>query len=162
MHVYVLEAVHGCKIGISTQPTRRLRGLQTQGGFAATRAWVSLPTDRAAEMERAAHARLSGSRGLGEWFAVDFDHAVSAVCAAPVLPPKPELRGDTIADRIKIALSQSAKLTQRGIANACGISDAAVSQWVSGSTQNIRPDNLFATADYLGVSARWLATGKGD
>ena len=158
MHVYVIEAPHGCKIGRSANPTRRIRGLETQGGFTVIRSWVSLPTVSAANLERTAHASLAKFRGNGEWFVVDFDHAVSTVCHAASTACAPT--ESNTASRFQSALARSTQFTQHGIAKACGISDAAVSQWLSGETQNIRPENLFAAADYLGVSARWLATGR--
>jgi transcriptional regulator with XRE-family HTH domain len=49
--------------------------------------------------------------------------------------------------------------TGQDVAKAAGVTKGAVSQWENGG--NIRPENLFAIADYLGISARWLATGKG-
>ena len=50
-------------------------------------------------------------------------------------------------------------LTQATVALWAGVTKSAVSQWESGG--NIKPENLFAIADKLGVSARWLATAKG-
>lgn len=45
------------------------------------------------------------------------------------------------------------------VGKAAGVTKAAVSLWENGG--NIRPLHLFAVADYLKVSPRWLATGKG-
>ena len=79
MHVYVIEAPHGCKIGVSKSPNTRLRALQTQGGFAASRVWVSFPCRFARKAESSAHAALAEQRTHGEWFDVDFDAAVETV-----------------------------------------------------------------------------------
>lgn len=68
---------------------------------------------------------------------------------------------ETWTDRLVHALHNRPDRSQSGLARACGISDSAVAQWTSGQTKHIRQDNLFAAADYLGVEARWLATGKG-
>ena len=51
--------------------------------------------------------------------------------------------------------------TSADLERAAGISSASVSNWFSGRTKNIRPDNLFRVCDYLHVSARWVATGAG-
>jgi transcriptional regulator with XRE-family HTH domain len=67
---------------------------------------------------------------------------------------------ETINYRIRDAI-QSDPRTQAEIARACHVTKATVNDWMQGRTKNIRPDNLFALADALGVSARWLATGQG-
>ena len=82
MHVYVIEAPHGCKIGVSVKPSDRLRTLETQGGFAASRFWVSVPTELALKVEKSSHAYLADHRTHGEWFSVDFETAVNTVCSA--------------------------------------------------------------------------------
>lgn len=47
------------------------------------------------------------------------------------------------------------------LANACEVSPGAVTQWVNGTTKNIRINHLIKAADYLDVSIRWLGTGEG-
>lgn len=47
------------------------------------------------------------------------------------------------------------------LAGAVGVSISAVLQWLGGMTKGLKPENLFAVADALGVEARWLGTGKG-
>lgn len=42
------------------------------------------------------------------------------------------------------------------------ISNAAVSQWESGDSKGLKPDNLFAAADALGLEPRYVAIGTGD
>lgn len=42
------------------------------------------------------------------------------------------------------------------------ISHAAVSQWESGDSKSLKPDNLFAAADALGLEPRYVAIGAGD
>lgn len=69
-------------------------------------------------------------------------------------------RMKNINDRIREAVNADSR-TQVEIAAACGVTKATVNDWMQGRTRNIRPENLFALADALGVSARWLATGKG-
>ena len=43
-----------------------------------------------------------------------------------------------------------------------GISRAAVAQWETGSTRNLRPENLIAVGEITGYSVAWIATGRGD
>lgn len=47
------------------------------------------------------------------------------------------------------------------LSGAVGVSISAVLQWLGGTTKGLKPENLFAVADALGVEARWLGTGKG-
>lgn len=47
------------------------------------------------------------------------------------------------------------------LARAVGTSKGAITAWMNGGAVNLRPDNLVAAADCLGVEIRWLATGKG-
>ena len=68
---------------------------------------------------------------------------------------------NTVAQRLAEALASSDRFTQEGLARSCQVTPAAVSQWVSGQTKNLRLENLFSAADYLGVEPRWLATGEG-
>lgn len=65
----------------------------------------------------------------------------------------------TMAERIKQARTR-AELSHQKLAEKVGVSRAAVAQWESGDTKGLRPDNLVAAADALGVSIRWLATGE--
>lgn len=62
--------------------------------------------------------------------------------------------------RVALAIEHSGK-SKSLIAKNCGVSPAAVSQWTSGETASIRPENLFALASETGVSAKWIATGEG-
>lgn len=52
-------------------------------------------------------------------------------------------------------------LTQTEVGAAAGVTKGAVSAWENGNTKNLRLENLFAIADKLCVSARWLAIGDG-
>jgi len=54
----------------------------------------------------------------------------------------------------------AAGLTQRQLADSCGISDRTVSAWETGVAEGIIAEHLFCVADKLGVDARWLATGE--
>lgn len=67
----------------------------------------------------------------------------------------------TIGERIREARNR-AGVTQPVLAEMVGVSASAVSQWESGSTKGLKPDNLFRVADALRVSPRWLAVGRSD
>lgn len=66
----------------------------------------------------------------------------------------------TIAERLNEALKDAAK-KPADLARACSISAAAVSEWLSGQTKGLKPANLSAAAQFLGVQTDWLATGEG-
>jgi transcriptional regulator with XRE-family HTH domain len=65
----------------------------------------------------------------------------------------------TIGDRIRNARNKLA-MTQKQLADEVGVSRTAVTQWENGIIRSLRPHNLVAAADALGVSIRWLATGR--
>lgn len=67
----------------------------------------------------------------------------------------------TFPERLKEALD-SAGMRPVDLSTAIGITRAAVSSLTSGRTKAPTPENLYAIADALGVSPRWLATGRGD
>jgi len=67
----------------------------------------------------------------------------------------------TLKDRIQEAVAFSGKRPAQ-IARECGVTPAAVSMWMDGTTQNLRMEQLFALADATGYEARWIATGDGE
>lgn len=67
---------------------------------------------------------------------------------------------ETQAERITKAI-EGAGLNASTAARKLGLSPEAVLQWMSGTTKNIRPANLFLLADVTGYEARWIATGEG-
>jgi len=63
-------------------------------------------------------------------------------------------------ERIKKAILESRK--QKGaIASECGVSPSSVSQWLSGDSKSLKPENLYALSKATGYSAKWLAIGEG-
>lgn len=64
-------------------------------------------------------------------------------------------------DRIKEIIDGS-PYKPAEIARRLGVSRASVSLWMSGGTKKVDADNLMALSDLLGVSLRWLQTGKGE
>ena len=67
----------------------------------------------------------------------------------------------TIGDRIAEILREDPSKKQSALAEACGVTRASVSDWISGKSKTLKPENLVAAADYLGVELRWLANGTG-
>ncbi len=63
-------------------------------------------------------------------------------------------------DRIALAIKHSKKL-KKEIARECGVTPSAVTQWITGDSKGMKPENLFALADATGVNAEWLANGTG-
>lgn len=68
----------------------------------------------------------------------------------------------TLAERINVALKGPPEVTQKALADACGIQPPSVSEWLSGRTKNMEGSNLLAAAKFLRVNPDWLATGKGE
>lgn len=64
-------------------------------------------------------------------------------------------------ERIAAAIKHSKKL-KKVIAEECGVTGSAVTQWITGDSKSMKPENLFALAAATGVSAEWLANGTGE
>lgn len=63
-------------------------------------------------------------------------------------------------DRIAKAIAASGK--RKGeIAAECGVANSAVTQWISGESKSLRPENLYALAKATGFLPEWLAIGEG-
>ena len=65
-----------------------------------------------------------------------------------------------LSERVAHAIKVSGH-TPSSVARAIGCTPAAVLQWISGSTKNIKNEYLFALADATGFAPRWIATGQG-
>lgn len=63
-------------------------------------------------------------------------------------------------ERIAKAIAASG-LKKGEIAAYCGVAPSAVTQWISGESKGLKPENLFALAKVTGFSAQWLAIGEG-
>lgn len=66
----------------------------------------------------------------------------------------------TIAKRIAASLA-SKGMTRAELARACGVTKAAVTQWMSSETKALKASSIIAIANALDVSPAWLETGKG-
>lgn len=68
----------------------------------------------------------------------------------------------TFSERLKLAL-QHANKKQTDLATACGVTRAAVSQWLNGSVQGFSKTSYAISASrFLGVSMQWLSDGRGE
>lgn len=64
-------------------------------------------------------------------------------------------------ERIARAIQLSGK--KKGeIASLCGVANSAVTQWITGESKSLRPENLYALAKATGFRAEWLAIGEGE
>lgn len=62
----------------------------------------------------------------------------------------------------RIAKAIAASGMKKGeIAAACGVANSAVTQWISGESKSLKPENLYALAKATGFRAEWLAIGEG-
>lgn len=64
-------------------------------------------------------------------------------------------------DRLKAAMEGPPRVRQNALAKAVGVAAPTVNDWLSGKSQTIRGQYLVRVAKELGVSADWLATGRG-
>ncbi|MEX5363460.1 S24 family peptidase [Pseudomonas guariconensis] len=67
----------------------------------------------------------------------------------------------TLQERLRQVMAGPPKITQASLARACGITAPSVNDWLSGKTKTIEGQNLLLAAEHLGVSPKWLATGRG-
>jgi transcriptional regulator with XRE-family HTH domain len=66
----------------------------------------------------------------------------------------------TLKDRIKEAIVGSEK-SKADVARACGVTNAAVTHWVDGSTHTLKADTALALEEATGYRARWILYAKG-
>jgi len=63
-------------------------------------------------------------------------------------------------ERIARAIALSG-MKKGEIAKACAVANSAVTQWISGESKSLKPENLYALAKATGFRAEWLAIGTG-
>lgn len=77
-----------------------------------------------------------------------------------------EFQMGTLAERVAEALEQAQAIApyknKAGLAKHCGIRPSSVTDWFSGKTKTIGYKHAILAAEYLQVSASWLADGTGD
>jgi transcriptional regulator with XRE-family HTH domain len=69
-----------------------------------------------------------------------------------------EQRMETMGDRIR-TLRNSRRLSQEEMGKIVGVSGASISQWESGATTGIRPENYLRFCAYFAVDPYWLCFG---
>jgi transcriptional regulator with XRE-family HTH domain len=67
----------------------------------------------------------------------------------------------SLQDRFQQAMRGPPKISQKALADACGVRGPTVWAWVKGSAETLKGENLLAASRFLNVSPRWLAEGKG-
>ncbi len=65
----------------------------------------------------------------------------------------------TLGDRITSRLLDTG-LSAAELARFVGVTSEAVSQWESGETEDLKPENLVQTAEFLATTERWLTFGR--
>lgn len=79
-YVYVLQTTDGMvKIGKSTKPEARVKGISSSGAHKVDRFHISDQGIEFSENEKRAHRHFRSSRVNGEWFGCDFDEAVEYI-----------------------------------------------------------------------------------
>jgi transcriptional regulator with XRE-family HTH domain len=72
-----------------------------------------------------------------------------------------DMAAGSFAERLEEVMRERG-ITAAALATAIGVSPAAISLLLSRDSKSMKPENLYAAADFLGVEARWLAIGQGD
>ena len=67
----------------------------------------------------------------------------------------------TFTARLKELTTDIGRGWQADLARRCGVTRAAITNWLSGRNKGIESTHLFTIADYFRVNARWLALGAG-
>lgn len=67
---------------------------------------------------------------------------------------------NSLAERLRAALD-AAGINQSELSRRVGVTRGAVSFWLKGTITSLEGENLIRTAQALGVSPNWLATGRG-
>ena len=160
MHVYAIQRPDGqVKIGTSTAPQSRIRTIETQGGFDSVNRFVTDELENPNQVEKAAHSLLAEHRKVGEWFCVDFDIAVGAICSATHVADLNVAHSvETFGERVRKA-RKAIGITQAQLASQMGLDRAALSMWETGSTKRADAEYLVKAARALGVTPDHLLFG---
>ena len=65
-----------------------------------------------------------------------------------------------LSDRVREAIDGSKK-SKADIARECGVTNAAVTHWLTGDTKSMKADTALALEEATGYRARWILYGKG-
>lgn len=75
--------------------------------------------------------------------------------------PKYSLSMPSMGERIR-GLREGRRLTQDQMGEIVGVSGAAISQWESGATRNIRPENFLRFCAYFSIDPYWVVWGEAE
>jgi hypothetical protein len=118
-YVYIFDNGQLVKIGMSKNPSQRIRSLETQSGFICKTKWISPCLKKAREFERHLHEEFSSYRVVGEYFSVSFERAVSF--AEAEVKDFSMTRGHlTELEEASVRSSDEAKITLESIFGCCG------------------------------------------
>jgi len=67
----------------------------------------------------------------------------------------------SLGGRIRIGMAMRGISTPAALARKMKLPRQTIQKWIEGSVTRLEPENLFALADALGVSARWLGIKDG-
>lgn len=103
-YVYAIQNGDIVKTGRSLHPEKRLKTIQTQGGFTTQTIFISRASSLYSKVEARCHEKLKSNRLFGEWFGVSFSDAVACIIktmeeiATPESEEKEENRFKNIPD----------------------------------------------------------------
>lgn len=120
-HLYIIRSEEGpIKIGISTEPEKRIAAITHASGRYIVEQYISPPMERYAYVEKYLHAQFEDRRRRGEWFDVPFDEAVSklkkvgvALCSDEWRLSEDYVRGSIAKDRLVRFMQDHPDATER-------------------------------------------------
>ena len=70
------------------------------------------------------------------------------------------MSSENFAERLAEAMEERG-ISAPQLAAVLGVKRQSIYELLSKDSKSMKPENLYRTADYLGVKARWLAIGEG-
>lgn len=99
------------------------------------------------------HACVTSMSSICDSFALTIERMATRVAGKERL--------SSIGERIMQAAAERGIHNKNQLAKRMGTDRQTVQRWITGETKNMTHENLFALADVLEKSARWLALGRG-
>lgn len=78
-YVYIFKIHEFCKIGISSDPKRRMKQVSTLSPYEVEKFYVSRLFENPEDVERKMHSYFWKEREHGEWFKIPFNTAVEVL-----------------------------------------------------------------------------------
>ena len=76
-HIYIIEFEHGIKIGRARNPEKRINAIRTQSGRKYLNLFISPNISNYYKVETILHKIFKDKRGIGEYFNIEFNEAVT-------------------------------------------------------------------------------------